>query len=138
VEGLTLDTSALVALERAVRAPSTPRVVAIVEAIADPSRCVTVPSVVAGEWWRGQRGPAAALLDTVAVEPLSRSLAEAAGLLLARVKRAERRERERLLLVDAIVVVSAARRGDVIYSSDVDDLERLRDLGHYDVRILRV
>ena len=29
--------------------------------------------------------------------------------------------------VDAIVMASAARRGDVVYTSDVDDLERLRD-----------
>lgn len=28
--------------------------------------------------------------------------------------------------VDAIVVASAARRGDAVYTSDVDDLERLR------------
>jgi len=29
-------------------------------------------------------------------------------------------------LIDAIVVASAASRGDIIYSSDVHDLERLR------------
>jgi hypothetical protein len=28
--------------------------------------------------------------------------------------------------VDAIVMASAASRGDVVYTSDVDDLERLR------------
>jgi hypothetical protein len=32
----------------------------------------------------------------------------------------------RATLIDAIVMASAATRGDIVYTSDVDDLERLR------------
>jgi hypothetical protein len=39
--------------------------------------------------------------------------------------------------VDAAVMASAALRGDVVYTSDVDDLEQLRE--HFpSVRVLRV
>jgi hypothetical protein len=40
--------------------------------------------------------------------------------------------------VDAIVVVTAAQLGHVVYTSDVDDLERIRDLGNFNVKILRI
>lgn len=101
---------------------------------------VRTPSVVVGEWWRGQRGPVASLLDRnrIEVDDVTRADAEAAGALLSQVRRARGDARERLLLVDAIVVAMAARRGDVIYTSDVDDLTMLRDLGHFDVKIFGV
>ena len=47
------------------------------------------------------------------------ALARVAGEALARVKSAS--------LVDAIVMATAALRGGVVYTGDVDDLERLRD-----------
>ena len=43
-----------------------------------------------------------------------------------------------LLLVDAVVVIGAAVRGDTIDTSDVDDLERVRVAGGFDVKILGV
>jgi hypothetical protein len=55
---------------------------------------------------------------TVDVEPLTLDLAKVVGQALGAVPGAT--------LVDAIVVASAASRGDIIYSSDVHDLERLR------------
>jgi len=36
-------------------------------------------AVVVAEWWRGQRGPAARLLDAFTVEPTSSALAKVAG-----------------------------------------------------------
>jgi hypothetical protein len=58
------------------------------------------------------------ILHSVDVEPLSLTLAKRAGEALAAVKGST--------LVDAIVMVSAASRGDVVYTSDVGDLERFR------------
>jgi predicted nucleic acid-binding protein len=136
--GLTLDTGALIALEQAQRRAAPDRVQAIIEAIADDDRVVTVPSPVVAEWWRGQRGPAARVLDSVEVEPMDRAIAEAAGLVLASLKKVDRKARENLLLVDAVVVIGAAARGDTIYTSDVDDLERLRVAGGFDVKILGI
>jgi predicted nucleic acid-binding protein len=136
--GLTLDTGALIALEDAPRIGAPERVRAISLAIADDDRVVTVPAPVIGEWWRGQRGPVARLLDGVEVEPMDREIAEHAGVVLAALKKVDRKARENLLLVDAVVVIGAAARGDTIYTSDVDDLERVRVAGGLDVKILGI
>ena len=52
------------------------------------------------------------------VEPLEEATAKLAGEAMAAVPKAT--------VVDAIVMASAASRGDVVYTSDVADLERLR------------
>ena len=83
------------------------------------------------EWWRGQRGPAARILDRAIVEPLSHELATIAGAALAECG-------DGPSVVDAVVVASAARRGDLVYTSDIDDLTRVRDAAFPGVRILRV
>lgn len=41
-------------------------------------------------------------------------------------------------MVDALVMVSAALRGDVVYTSEEADLGRLRDLRFPNTRVLRV
>jgi hypothetical protein len=86
-------------------------------AARDNSTAITVPSVVVVEWWRGQRGPASRLLDYVTVEPLSYRLSRVAGEALAKVPGAS--------VTDAVVMASAAQRGDIVYTSDMDDLSRL-------------
>jgi hypothetical protein len=40
-------------------------------------------------------------------------------------------------MADAVVMASAARRGGVVYTSDVDDLERLRSF-FPEIRVLGV
>lgn len=90
----------------------------VVELARQRDQRITVPADVVGEWWRGHSDLRGAILDSVDVEPLTLKLAQIAGEALAAVPGAT--------LVDAIVVASAASRGDVIYSSDVDDLEKLR------------
>jgi hypothetical protein len=72
--GVTLDTGALIGLERRER-----RMTARFAAWSADNSVVTVPSVVVAEWWRGQRGPVAHLLDAFVVEPTSRVLAENLG-----------------------------------------------------------
>ena len=122
---ITFDIGALIAVERRDRAMLT----FMTAAVAAGTR-VTVPSVVVGEWWRGQRGPSARILDAVVVEPLSGSLAKLAGETLAVVRGAT--------LVDAIVVASAARRGDLVLTGDLADLSRIRDAAFPSVRIRSV
>lgn len=122
--GLTFDTGALIALERRGQ-----RMKDVTERALARDLRITVPADVVGEWWRGRTDVRDAILDAVDVEPLTEHLAKVAGEALARVKGAT--------LVDAIVMASAASRGDVVYSTDVEDLEDLR--AHFPgVRVLGV
>ena len=122
--GLTFDTGALVALER--RRQRMRRVLAT--AIRDNLR-VSVPAVVITEWWRGRTDLADDILASVDVEPMDEDLAKVAGEALAAVKRST--------AIDAIVMASAARRGDVVYTSDFYDLSRLQT--HFrSVRVLGI
>jgi predicted nucleic acid-binding protein len=111
--GLTFDTGALIALERRKR-----RMKEVVERALAKDQPITVPADVVGEWWRGRTDLRDAILDCVDVEPLTEPLAKLAGEALAAVPGAT--------LVDAIVMASAALRGDIVYSSDAGDLEKLR------------
>ena len=58
------------------------------------------------------------ILGGVRVEPLHIALAQLAGEALGLVKSVSP--------VDAVVMASAALRGDVVYTSDMKDLEQLR------------
>jgi predicted nucleic acid-binding protein len=112
--GLTFDTGALIAIER--RRQRMARI--YTTAVAD-GLLVTVPAVVLTEWWRGRSDAAETLLRGLRVELVDAELGKVAGEALAAIRGAT--------AVDAIVMASAARRGDVVYTSDVDDLRRLRE-----------
>ncbi len=122
--GLTLDTGALIALER-----RDVRMTRVWQASLRTKTLLTVPSVALLEWWRGQTGVLARILDYVSIEPLDAQLARVAGEALARVRDAT--------AIDAAVMASAARRGDILYTSDFEDMSRLRDV-FPSVRVLRV
>jgi len=113
VTGITFDTGALVALERRRQ-----RMRELVERAMTRGLPITVPADVVAEWWRGRTDLREAILESVDVEPLTEALAKLAGEALAAVRGATP--------VDAIVMASAATRGDVVFSSDIGDLERLR------------
>ena len=122
--GLTFDTGALIALERRRQ-----RMLQVLERALLVDQCITVPATVIGEWWRGRSDLRDAILESVDVEPLTEGLAKVAGEALASIRGAT--------LVDAIVMASAASRGDIVYSSDVDDLANFRR--HFpSVRVLGV
>lgn len=122
--GLTLDTGALIGVERRKQ-----RVLGLLRIARRDGLTVTVPAVAVAEWWRGRSGVREALLQAVDVEPMTTELAKAAGEALAKVRGAS--------LADAIVMASAARRGDVVLTSDFDDLDLLRRQFPA-VRVLRV
>lgn len=113
--GITLDTSALIALERNER-----RMRAVFDVALRTRTLITVSTVVLVEWWRGQHGPLTRTFDSVCIEPLDLMLAKAAGEALGVVKAGPS-------LTDAVVVASAARRGDAVYTSNTKHLQQLRD-----------
>lgn len=126
MNGLTLDTGALIALERRSR-----RMLIAIDVAFTRDMEVTVPAPVVVEWWRGQRGRSAKLLDAFRVEPLSDALARVAGKALA-----EMSGKRGPSVTDAVVMASAALRGDLVYTADIDDLERLKQV-FPSVRLLR-
>jgi predicted nucleic acid-binding protein len=67
--------------------------------------------------WRGRTDVRDSILAAIDVEPVSLAIAKLAGEAMARVRGAT--------LADAIVMASAARRGDRVLTSDVRDLEKL-------------
>jgi predicted nucleic acid-binding protein len=111
--GLTLDTGALIALER--RRHRMRKVLDVATRDAVP---ITVPVVVLAEWWRGRSALRDLIRRMITVEIMNEALAVLAGEALAIVKDAS--------AVDAIVMASAARRGDCVYTSDFGDLQRLQ------------
>ena len=111
--GLTFDTGALIALER--RHQRMARVYATAVGDGIP---ITVPAVAIAEWWRGRSDAREMILRGVRVEDTTVALAQLAGEALAAIPGAT--------AVDALVMASAARRGDIVYTSDLSDLERLR------------
>ncbi|HKQ69486.1 MAG TPA: hypothetical protein VJT73_09110 [Polyangiaceae bacterium] len=122
--GLTFDTGALIALER-----RTQRIWDIYRTAMHDAIPITVPVPVVIEWWRGRADVRERILGGVRIEPLHLALAQTAGEALATVRSASP--------IDAVVMASAALRGDVVYTSDVMDLERLRR--HFPtVRVLAV
>jgi predicted nucleic acid-binding protein len=121
--GVTADAGFLIALER-----SKARALALLRSARLRRSRIVVPVAVLAEWWRGSPDQAR-ILRPFNVEPMSESLAKTAGEALAAVSRAT--------VVDAIVMASAASRGDIVYTSDFDDLSRLRE--HFRaVRVLGV
>ncbi len=110
---ITFDTGALIALERKKR-----RAVEIFQNVLRHGEDVTVPVAVVVEWWRGRTDVRVGILESVVVEGLTPTLAKSAGEALAIVKSAT--------AIDAIVMASAALRGDIVLTSDVGDLEKLR------------
>jgi predicted nucleic acid-binding protein len=113
IRGITLDTGALIALER-----RKPRGMQLLELAKTRIARLSAPMPVVSEWWRGRTDVRDRILDVVNVEPMTLSEAKAAGEALGTVAGST--------AVDAIVMAFAASRGDVVYTSDLADLERLQ------------
>ncbi len=111
--GLTFDTGALIAAERRKQ-----RIMKVITSAERAGIIITVPAAVIAEWWRDDSRHAAGLLSAFKVEPLTEHLAKLAGKAIAAVPGAT--------TVDAIVMASAALRGDLVYTSDYDDLSSLQ------------
>jgi predicted nucleic acid-binding protein len=113
VSGVTYDAGALIAAER-----GSVSVWALHRRLLERGICPTVSTPVLSQAWRG--GPQAQLsrlLRGCRIEPLSESQARAAGAALAACSGED--------IVDAVVVVGALARGDLVLTSDPDDLRRI-------------
>ncbi|MEY4578344.1 MAG: putative toxin of system [Pseudomonadota bacterium] len=111
----TLDTGALIALERGSR-----RLRELVARTNADGGVVTIPCVVLTEWWRAGMSDKRRreILEPCVLEQTLPRVYMLAGEALGIV--------DGSTAIDAIVMASAAQRGDVVYTSDYDDLERLR------------
>lgn len=114
--GLTFDTGALIGLERRRHAIRKVFAAAIKNDIP-----IVVPTVVLAEWWRrgAHEKERATILRAVRLEALNAHVAKLAGISVGLVPGAG--------AIDAVVMASASLRGDIVYTSDLDDLIRLRD-----------
>lgn len=110
MRGVTYDSGALIAGERGSRT-----VWALHRRALERGVRPTVPTVALGQVWRG--GPQAQLsrlLRGCRIDPLSDPQARSAGAALAASEGSD--------LVDAAVVVTTIARGDLVVTSDPDDL----------------
>ncbi len=109
----TFDTGALIALER-----NRQRLVTIFKTARVDKVPIIVPSVCVAEWWRGRTDVRERILAAVIIEHTDDALVKLAGEALAIVRTAT--------CIDAMVMASAARRGGMVFTSDVDDLSHLQ------------
>ena len=115
MSGVTYDSGALIAAER-----GAPELWALHRRLLETGATPSLSTVVLGQVWRG--GPQAQLsrlLRGCRVEPVSEAQARAAGAGLAASKGQD--------VIDAVVVVTALARDDLIVTSDPDDLRRIAD-----------
>jgi hypothetical protein len=74
---------------------------------------------VVAEWWRKGKREAERnkILRTLLLEPPDAYVARLAGIAIGQVAAG---------VVDALVMAAASIRGDLVYTADMDDMERLR------------
>lgn len=115
-QGLTLDTGALIALER-----GDVRIRALLRAAALRKAQIVIPSGVVAQAWRGgpRQARIARLLDAQDTEVmvLDHMLARAVGALCGRTGTRD--------VVDAQVALVARERGHAVVTTDPDDLHHL-------------
>jgi hypothetical protein len=114
--GVTVDTGALIALDRGDR-----RMIALLAQAVRDGVSFRVPAGVVGQAWRDGRRQATLArflrAPEVQIVPLDGDLARASGELCGHTGTAD--------VIDASVVLVARGHGDVILTGDADDLGRL-------------
>jgi rRNA-processing protein FCF1 len=110
------DTGALIALERGHH-----RMRAVHRLAVDSGFDMVAPTPVIAEWWRRGRREKERLriLRTLVQEPPDAHVAKLAGVAIGEVSAG---------VVDALVMAAASIRCDVVYTSDLDDMERLLEV----------
>lgn len=124
---LLLDAGALLAVERGDR-----NVFALLKREHQGGRVPRSHGGVVAQVWRGGSGRQARLarlLPALEIVPLDEDLGRRAGVLLGRARTAD--------VVDA-ALVALGEDGDVVLTSDVDDVTHLVDCARVDVDVVRV
>jgi predicted nucleic acid-binding protein len=113
---IVFDTGAFIALERRQRTA-----LEVLRIASDDGDELIAPAVSIAEWWRaGKREKERArILGAFRFEAPDLAVARLAGVAMGRVKAS---------LGDALVMAAASVQGDVVYTSDIDDLARLNDI----------
>lgn len=120
--GITLDAGVLIAYDR-----GDPYARPLLRRAGRDRRPLTIPAPALAQAWRSaHQHHLRDLVERSTVEPLDDELARRAGELMGRTGTTD--------VADAAVAVSAAQRGDVVMTSDPDDLQRLAD----DLKTIRV
>jgi predicted nucleic acid-binding protein len=128
--GITLDTGALIAMEK-----RKPRATMLLRAAREQRAELFATTPVIAEWWRGRSDRRDDIKFGVTIVPFPLPAAEAAGLVLGQIRTASERVR---LAIDVMVMAFAALHGGgLVYTSDVEDLARLSEY-FPSVRILGV
>ena len=114
--GITLDTGALIALDRGDK-----RLIALLRQASAQNCTFRVPAGVVGQAWRNGRVQANLVrflrAGEVEIVPLDEQLARSCGELCGATNTSD--------IIDASVVILARERRDTIVTSDPDDLRRL-------------
>jgi predicted nucleic acid-binding protein len=118
--GLTLDTGALVALERNRRDMGK-----VVGAALRTGAHITVPANVIAEWWRGRTDRRDHVRKVFAVQDVNEQIARLAGEALAWLKR-RRIDIDDRITIDATVIATAALHGSNLYTGDFEDMQRFQ------------
>jgi hypothetical protein len=111
---VVFDTGALIALER-----NQQSILRVHRQAVEGGYAIAVVTPVIAEWWRkGKREKERTkFLRTLSVEAPGTQIAQLAGEAIGLVGAG---------VVDALVMAAASLRGDTVYTSDFDDLNRLR------------
>lgn len=114
--GVTLDTGALIQLEKGNR-----KATQVLAAATDEGLPIRLPAAVLAEFWNGRHGRSITMLIEAATLADTRQLAQAAGEALA----ARGRTRRGPSVVDALVAATAHAFGDAVLTTDPDDFRTL-------------
>ena len=116
--GLTLDTGALIALEKQRKGMT-----AVVEAARQGRVSIVVSSNALAEWWRGRTDRREYILKMFRVQDLDERIAKLAGEALASLSRRGVDVNDKVT-IDATVIATAALYGPNLYTGDFDDMQR--------------
>jgi predicted nucleic acid-binding protein len=115
---LTLDTGALLALERHRKGMTE-----VVEAVREGGDSITVPANAIAEWWRGRTDRRVYVRQTFVIREVDEEIAKLAGEALAWLKRQDV-DVDDGITIDATVIATAALHGPNLYTGDFDDMQR--------------
>ena len=118
MEGVTLDTGALVALERYRRGMAE-----VLESARQARVSITVPSNALAEWWRGPTDRRDYVRRMLVIQDVDETVAKLAGEALAWLK-PRNVEIDDSVTIDATVMATAALYGPNLYTGDIGDMQR--------------
>ena len=126
--GITLDTGAIIALEKGKR-----RILSVVSVAIEHDIPVFIPATALAEFWREPSKAMRSLLADCTVLPMTSREAEALGTVLGRLGR-----RAGPPFVDASVALFAALYAPVLYTADPEDMGEICSRAGLNVRVLGV